>query len=147
MNLEMKVSELSKKERIAKEKRARILKEMENRIKATSYIEFNDDVKNILEYLYDKCNRKGQVYMTMRDIVCECNLGHLGDDKDEEKKIKLGLKLKPVSEIIEDRMEAIRDILFRLEDVILSSVEDLIGITEEQHYNELIILELVDDFR
>ena len=66
---------------------------------------------------------------------------------EEEKKIKLGLKLKPVSEIIEDRMEAIRDILFRLEDVILSSVEDLIGITEEQHYNELIVLELVDEFR
>ena len=121
------LKELSKKERI--------LKEMENRIKSP-YITIDDDVRNILSYLYDHTSRDGKIYMSMSNIISECNLFHLVEDDGS----------KPASDIIFDRVEAIKDILFELEHDVLSSIEDLIGVTDE-HYEELIVLELVDEFR
>ena len=121
------LKELSKKERI--------LKEMEDRIKSP-YITIDDDVRNILSYLYDHTSRDGKIYMSMSNIISECNLFHLVEDDES----------KPASDIIFDRVEAIKDILFELEWDVLDSIEDLIGVTDE-HYEELIVLEFIDEFK
>ena len=119
------LKELSKKERI--------LKEMENRIKSP-YITIDDDVRNILSYLYDHTSRDGKIYMSMSNIISECNLFHLVEDDGS----------KPASDIIFDRVEAIKDILFELEWDVLDSIEDLIGVTDE-HYEELMSLDKSGD--
>ena len=116
-------------------KKERILKEMENRIKSP-YIKIDDDVRNILSYLYDHTSRDGKIYMSMSNIISECNLFHLVEDDGS----------KPASDIIFDRVEAIKDILFELEWDVLDSIEDLIGVTDE-HYEELIVLEFIDEFK
>ena len=109
------LKELSKKERI--------LKEMESRIKSP-YIKIDDDVRNILSYLYDHQNKLGKIFFSMRDMIMECRLFYLG----------------------EYEVEVTKNILIELEHDVLSSTEDLIGITEE-HYDELIILEFIDEFK
>ena len=118
LTMKMKISESNKRERI--------LKKMENSIKSP-YITVNDDVRSILLYLYDHQNRNGEIFFSMKDLVWECKLFHLGEDRDTI-------------------TEKVKDILFELEWDVLDSTEDLIGITEE-HYDELIILEFIDEFK
>ena len=118
LTMKMKISESNKRERI--------LKKMENSIKSP-YITVNDDVRSILSYLYDHQNRNGEIFFSMKDLVWECKLFHLGEDRDTI-------------------TEKVKDILFELEWDVLDSTEDLIGITEE-HYDELIILEFIDEFK
>ena len=107
-------------------KKERILKEMEDSIKS-SYITINDDVRSILSYLYDHQNRNGEIFFNMKNLVWECKLFHLGEDR-------------------ESITEKVKDILFDLEWDVLDSTEDLIGVTEE-HYEELIVLKFIDEFK
>ena len=107
-------------------KKERILKEMEDRIKSP-YIKIDDDVRNILSYLYDHQNKLGKIFFSMKNLVWECKLFHLGEDR-------------------ESITEKVKDILFDLEWDVLDSTEDLIGITEE-HYEELIVLKFIDEFK
>ena len=107
-------------------KKERILMEMEDRIKSP-YIKIDDDVRNILSYLYDHQNRNGEIFFNMKNLVWECKLFHLGEDR-------------------ESITEKVKDILFDLEWDVLDSTEDLIGVTEE-HYEELIVLKFIDEFK
>ena len=118
LTMKMKISELNKRERI--------LKKMENSIKSP-YIKIDDDVRSILSYLYDHQNRNGEIFFNMKDLVWGCKLFHLGKDR-------------------ESITEKVKDILFELEWDVLDSIEDLIGVTDE-HYEELIILEFIDEFK
>ena len=104
-------------------KKERILKEMEDSIKS-SYITINDDVRSILSYLYDHQNRNGFIYMSIRDMILEGDLYHLGEEKDEI-------------------LNNAKDILFELENVILSeySAEQIEAI---QDLDELLILEFIE---
>ena len=100
-----------------------VIKEMEHKVESAG-IKLDSTMKSILEYLYDHQNRNGFIYMSIRDMILECDLYHLGDDKDTI-------------------LNKVKDILFELENVILSeySAEQIAPI---QDLDELLILEFIE---
>ena len=102
-----------------------ILKEMEEYTDLAG-IEVDTNVKNVLEYLYNKTNRDGFVYMSIRDMVLECDL-NWGETK-------------------EALMANVKWLLCDLENVVLAeySVEQIEAI---QDLDELLVLELLPEFK
>ena len=102
-----------------------ILKEMEEYTDLAG-IEVDTNVKNVLEYLYNKTNRDGFVYMSIRDMVLECDL-NWGETK-------------------EALMANVKWLLCDLEDVVLAeySAEQIEAIKD---LDELLILELLPEFK
>ena len=100
-----------------------VIKEMEHKVESAG-IKLDATMKSILEYLYDHQNRNGFIYMSIRDMILECDLYHLGEEKDE---------------ILNNS----KDLLFELENVILSeySAEQIAPI---QDLDELLILEFIE---
>ena len=106
-------------------KKVMVLKQMEEYTDLAG-IEVDTNVKNVLEYLYDHQNKNGFVYMSIRDLVLECNL-NWGETK-------------------EALMANVKWLLCDLEDVVLAeySVEQISPIKD---LDELLILELLPEFK
>lgn len=102
-----------------------ILKQMEEYTDLAG-IEVDTNVKNVLEYLYNKTNRDGFVYMSIRDLVLECDL-NWGETKAE-------------------LMNNVKWLLCDLENVVLEeySAEQIEAIKD---LDELLILELLPEFK
>ena len=103
-----------------------ILKLMEHKVESAG-IEVNNQMKNVLEYLYSHQNKNGYVYMSLRDLVLECGLGRFSKTK-------------------EALMDNVKWLLSDLEDVVLVeySAEQIEAITD---LDELLILELLPEFK
>ena len=103
-----------------------ILKLMEEYVESAG-IEVDIKMKNVLEYLYNKQNRDGFVYMSLRDMALECGLGRFSKTK-------------------EALMANVKWLLSDLENVVLSeyTAEQIEAISD---LDELLILELVDTLK
>ena len=106
-------------------KKVAVLKEMEEYTYLAG-MEVSTDVKAVLEYLYSHQNKNGFVYMSLRDMILECNL-NWGETKAE-------------------LMNNVKWLLCDLEDVVLVefSAEQIEAITS---LDELLILELLPEFK
>lgn len=100
-----------------------VIKEIEHKVESAG-IKVDVTMKSVIEYLYDHQNRNGFIYMSIRDMILECDLYHLGEEKDEI-------------------LNNAKDILFELENVILSeySAEQIEPIKD---LDELLILEFIE---
>ena len=102
------------------------IKELEKKMKSEG-VKLSIELKSILKYLYDHQNKNGYVYMSVRDMITECDLYHWGKDKDTI-------------------LNSVKDLLFDLEGVILSeySAEQIEPVKD---LDELLILELLPKFK
>ena len=103
-----------------------ILKLMEEYVESAG-IEVDIQMKNVLEYLYNKQNRDGFIYMSIKDMALECGLGRFSKTK-------------------EALMANVKWLLSDLENVVLSeyTAEQIEAISD---LDELLILELLPEFK
>ena len=103
-----------------------ILKLMEEYVESAG-IEVDNQMKNVLEYLYSHQTKTGFIYMSIRDMALECGLGRNSKTK-------------------EALMANVKWLLSDLENVVLSenSAKQIEAISD---LDELLILELLPEFK
>ena len=101
------------------------IKELENRMKLQG-AELSIELKSILRYLYEHQNRKGQIYMSIHDMIITCNLYYLGDDKDtlldNVKEILCSLEGVVLEEYSTEQIEAVKD----LDELLILEFKDIL---------------------
>ena len=107
-------------------KKVAVLKQMEEYTDLAG-IEVDNQMKNVLEYLYSHQNKNGYVYISIRDLVLECDLGSHSKTK-------------------EDLLNNIKHLLCDLEEVVLEEFSAK-QIQSTTSLDELLILELLPEFK
>ena len=87
--------------------------------------ELSIELKSILEYLYSHQNRNGHIYMSIYDMIVECDLYHLGDKDtilNKVKKVLCSLEGMVLAEYSCEQIAPIKD----LDELLILEFKDIL---------------------